>query len=70
MGDLDGDFDHDLEDFLVFRTIFNAENGAGSFAAMLGVPEPSALALVIIAGAVWHVGTARGRCLWNAAKAR
>jgi glucose/arabinose dehydrogenase len=44
MGDLDGDFDHDLEDFVVFRTIFDQHNGAGAFAVLAGrVPEPQSL---------------------------
>jgi hypothetical protein len=51
-GDLDGDFDHDLNDFVVFKSTFDAANGAGAFQAMLAsVPEPSS-ALLLIAGAV------------------
>ena len=41
-GDLDGDFDHDLRDFQLFKTAYDAASGAGAFAAMLAsVPEPS-----------------------------
>ncbi|MEX2306910.1 MAG: PEP-CTERM sorting domain-containing protein [Pirellulales bacterium] len=40
-GDMDGDGDHDLTDFIQFRNAYDALNGAGSFSAMLaGVPEP------------------------------
>jgi glucose/arabinose dehydrogenase len=46
MGDLDGDFDHDLEDFIVFRVIYEQQNGAGSFAALTRhVPEPTTFSL-------------------------
>ena len=42
LGDLDGDFDHDLADFLVFRVAYDQANGAGAFAQMTGVvPEPN-----------------------------
>jgi hypothetical protein len=62
MGDLDSDFDHDLSDFLAFRTIFNDTNGAGAFAAIFGnVPEPSAFAIALIASAVWCGGRSNGR---------
>ncbi|HEX2475652.1 MAG TPA: hypothetical protein VHK01_12955, partial [Lacipirellulaceae bacterium] len=45
-GDLDGDFDHDLADFLVFRVAYNNAHGAGAFAALVGeVPEPASSAL-------------------------
>ena len=50
MGDLDGDFDNDIEDFDLFRTAFEQQNPApGAFQAMLAeyaVPEPSSLALL------------------------
>jgi hypothetical protein len=45
-GDLDGDFDHDLADFLVFRVAYNNAHGAGAFAALVGeVPEPGSIVL-------------------------
>jgi glucose/arabinose dehydrogenase len=47
-GDLDADFDHDLSDFLLFRTAYEDFNGTGSFAAMLSAPEPSSFALLIM----------------------
>jgi hypothetical protein len=47
-GDLDGDFDHDLSDFTLFRTAYEQFNGTGSFDSLLGVPEPSSFALVVL----------------------
>jgi hypothetical protein len=49
-GDLDGDFDHDLADFLVFRVAYNNAHGAGTFAALVGeVPEPATSAILLCA---------------------
>ena len=49
-GDLDGDFDHDLADFLVFRVAYNNAHGAGAFAALVGeVPEPGLGILLLYA---------------------
>jgi hypothetical protein len=51
-GDLDGDFDHDLGDFLVFRVAYNNAHGAGAFAALVGeVPEPGSIVLLMCAAA-------------------
>ena len=51
MGDLNGDFQNDHADFVIFKTAFDASNGAGSFVTMLAsVPEPSSLALGFMAG--------------------
>ena len=47
-GDLDGDFDHDLSDFLLFRLYYDQANGAGSFETLLGVPEPTGSSLAIL----------------------
>ena len=56
-GDLDGDGDNDYHDFLLFKSDFNAANGAGALeAAMLGVPEPSSLVLVFGGAAAWLCG--------------
>jgi hypothetical protein len=52
LGDFDGDFDHDLEDFSRFRLAYESANGAGAFAAMLArVPEPSSALLALGAAA-------------------
>ena len=49
-GDLDGDFDHDLSDFLAFRASYDNAHGAGSFAKLVGnVPEPTSATLLIAA---------------------
>ena len=51
LGDLNGDFDHTLADFDLFADAYDLANGAGAFVAMVqGVPEPSALALVLCGG--------------------
>jgi len=44
-GDLNGDFRNNHEDFVLFKSAFDATNGPGSFAAMLVVPEPMTAAL-------------------------
>lgn len=44
-GDLDFDGDNDYGDFRIFKADFETVNGPGSFAAMLGVPEPAAATL-------------------------
>ncbi len=50
-GDLNGDRLNNHADFARFKTAFDAENGAGTFVAMLAaVPEPSAAILVVAAG--------------------
>ena len=48
LGDLDGDYDHDLTDFSLFRQYYEVANGAGSFEMLLGVPEPSNIALIVM----------------------
>lgn len=45
LGDFDGDLDHDLNDFSLFRSAYENYNGVGSFVAILGAPEPSSLEL-------------------------
>lgn len=40
-GDLNGDRRNDHSDFVMFKTKFDAVNGAGAFAAMASVPEPA-----------------------------
>jgi hypothetical protein len=58
-GDLDGDGDHDLADFIDFRDAYEEFNGGGSFAAMLAVPEPSSFLMLACGGLL--AGFARGR---------
>lgn len=48
-GDVTGDRRNDFADFVQFKLMFEGANGAGSFAALLAVPEPSTLLLAITA---------------------
>ena len=48
-GDLDLDGDNDEADFLYFKTAYNVANGAGAFAGLLHVPEPSVALLACFA---------------------
>lgn len=45
LGDLDLDRTHSLSDLLLFRKYFDGANGAGAFASLGQVPEPSTLLL-------------------------
>ena len=64
-GDLDGDLDHDLDDFWHFRTAYEQFNGAGSFARMtLGVPEPSTFLLLLL-GSPFVLTGRRSTCTAN-----
>jgi hypothetical protein len=57
-GDLDGDFDRDLSDFLLFRDAYDLANGAGALSSLIGVPEPSSIVLasclLIYFGGIGH----------------
>jgi hypothetical protein len=44
-GDLNEDFVSDFNDFVVFRSAYDMAHGAGSFDAMVAVPEPATLVL-------------------------
>ena len=49
LGDLNGDFRNDHADFVLFKAVFEAANGSGSFATMLAeVPEPSIYSLLLL----------------------
>ena len=51
LGDLTGDRMNNHADFALFKTAFDAANGAGAFVAMLeAAPEPSTLVLILTAG--------------------
>ena len=58
-GDLDLDGDNDQADFRFFKSAYTAINGAGAFAALLGVPEPSGIGIFAIAAT--FAGGARRR---------
>jgi hypothetical protein len=48
LGDLTGDLANNHDDFVAFKSLYEAANGAGAFNAMVAsLPEPSALALAI-----------------------
>lgn len=47
MGDLNGDFINDYEDFRIFKAAFDVNNGEGAFEAALSVPEPATAGLVL-----------------------
>jgi hypothetical protein len=50
LGDLNGDLAVDRADFRLFKSDYNAANGAGAFVAVSGlVPEPSVHAIAITA---------------------
>lgn len=51
LGDLNADKANNHADFVLFKTLYEDANGAGSFAGLLaGVPEPSTFALFLSAG--------------------
>jgi glucose/arabinose dehydrogenase len=57
-GDLNGDLQNNEYDFALFKAVYDEHNGAGSFAAMLQVPEPSgALLALVLFGAIARTRT-------------
>jgi hypothetical protein len=55
-GDLDGDGFNSISDFVLFEALYDAENGAGSFDAMiarLSVPEPASVMVLSAAALFW-----------------
>ena len=41
LGDLDGDFDNDANDFILFKVAYDLANGPGAFSEVASLPEPS-----------------------------
>jgi hypothetical protein len=61
-GDLTRDLANDHEDFVAFKFLYDAANGAGSFVALLAaVPEPSTAVLLISAGVLPIMRRAKNR---------
>ncbi|TWT37683.1 hypothetical protein KOR34_26440 [Posidoniimonas corsicana] len=51
-GDLDADGDNDYADFVRFKNLYVAANGAAAFAALSAVPEPASAGILVAALAV------------------
>ena len=49
MGDMDGDFDNDIADFVKFKTLFQQAQGASSVESFVTTPEPN-VATLLVAG--------------------
>jgi glycerophosphoryl diester phosphodiesterase len=47
-GDLDGDRDNDITDFVTFKQLFEMANGPGSLSLITTVPEPSSIATALV----------------------
>ncbi len=60
LGDLNGDLQNNHADFVAFKQVFDAANGAGSFQAMLSsgstVPEPGTVTLLVLGSALLGYG--------------
>ena len=62
LGDLNGDFLNNHQDFALFKTSYESSNGAGSFSAMIAtVPEPASLGLLILSLSVAVVARSNRR---------
>ncbi len=56
LGDLNADLSIDRTDFFLFKEIYEAQNGVGSFSALIsGVPEPSTSVLIAMAAALIRI---------------
>jgi glycerophosphoryl diester phosphodiesterase len=63
MGDMDGDFDNDIADFVKFKTLFQQAHGTDSFQSFAAAPEPNVMTL-LVAGLLlcWGYDERRRRC--------
>jgi hypothetical protein len=62
LGDLNGDFQNNHADFVMFKSIFESSHGQGSFASMLAnVPEPNNLLLLSAGGMLLAIAATSGR---------
>jgi hypothetical protein len=50
-GDMNGDFQNNYNDFVIFRHAYEIENGAGALIAALKVPEPAGIGWFALGGA-------------------
>ena len=59
-GDMNTDKQNNFDDFVAFKTYYEAANGTGSFAAMVAsVPEPTTLLLTMLTGGIALLGRRR-----------
>jgi glycerophosphoryl diester phosphodiesterase len=58
MGDMNGDMDNDIADFVKFKTLYLQAQGTNSFETHLTVPEPTTVTMSIL-GVVLLLGTRR-----------
>ena len=63
LGDLDDNGEFSIQDFLAFKLEFDRINGAGAFAAMLAVPEPTTAVLLVAGCVVGFAGRRNTRLL-------
>lgn len=60
MGDLDGDGQNSIQDFVLFKQLFDDFNGQGAFAKLIaGIPEPTSCWLVLVGGLLLSCRSAR-----------
>ncbi|QDV73971.1 dockerin type I domain-containing protein [Botrimarina mediterranea] len=62
-GDLNSDGQVNSTDFRQFKTLYEADNGVGSFATLLAVPEPTSACLVLVGLALLRTRRAMGRAV-------
>lgn len=62
-GDLNSDGQVNSTDFRQFKTLYEADNGLGSFAALLAVPEPTSACLVLVGLAMLRTRRSIGRAV-------
>ncbi len=66
LGDINGDKQHTVQDFLDFKRNFDLVRGPGAFAAMLAVPEPSSAMLLLPMGLIGFFRRSRRGALMTA----
>jgi hypothetical protein len=61
LGDMNGDFENNYFDFVLFKNAYDAANGAGAFASAVQAPEPTGAAAMAAGG----VGVLFARRFWG-----